>query len=117
MLKRTPSPQIVMAVRSVYEGISQLGPTIAPKVFAQLKPHPLKAQHHHDQLSKRELEVLKLVGQGKNNQEIAQMLYLTEGTVKNYITQILNKLNVRSRTQAALWVQQHLLIDHQHPKH
>lgn len=107
LLKRTPSPQIVSAVRAVYEGISQLGPTIAPKVFAQLKPQPVKAQHVHDQLSKRELDVLKLISQGKNNQEIAQTLYLTEGTVKNYVTQVLQKLNMRDRVQAALWARQH----------
>jgi DNA-binding NarL/FixJ family response regulator len=61
-----------------------------------------------DVLSKRELEVLKLVGEGKNNLEIAQRLHLTEGTVKNYITQILSKLQVRDRVQAALWAQQQL---------
>lgn len=53
--------------------------------------------------------MLKLVGQGKNNQEIAQELYLSEGTVKNYVTQILNNLEMRDRIQAALWAQQNLL--------
>ena len=60
-------------------------------------------------MSKREIEVLKLVGQGKNNQEIAQELHLSEGTVKNYVTQILNKLDMRNRIQAALWTQKNLL--------
>jgi DNA-binding NarL/FixJ family response regulator len=49
------------------------------------------------------------VGEGKNNQEIAQELFLSEGTVKNYITQILNKLEMRDRVQAALWSQRNLL--------
>jgi len=59
-------------------------------------------------LTERESEVLKLISQGKNNREIAQMLYLTEGTVKNYVTQILGRLGLRDRTQAALWAKENL---------
>jgi DNA-binding NarL/FixJ family response regulator len=88
--------------------ITAVGPTIALKVFSQLKPTPAPS-FDLNLLSKREIEVLKVVGQGKNNQEIAQDLYLSEGTVKNYVTQILNKLVMRDRVQAALWAQQHLL--------
>ncbi len=105
LLKRTPSKEIAAAIRAVSQGYSQLGPTIALKVFSRLKPSPHLAQN----LSKREIDVLKLVGQGKNNQEIAQQLYLSEGTIKNYVTQILNKLEMRDRIQAALWSQQNLL--------
>jgi DNA-binding NarL/FixJ family response regulator len=108
LLKRTPSPEIAAAIRSVSQGYSQLGPTIALKVFSQLKsypaPHPAQSS-----LSSREMEVLKLVGQGLNNSEIAQKLYLSEGTVKNYVTQIMSKLEMRDRIQAALWAQQTLL--------
>ncbi|MBE9013850.1 response regulator transcription factor [Pseudanabaenaceae cyanobacterium LEGE 13415] len=107
LLKRTPAPEIAAAVRSVAQGYSQLGPTIATKAFSQLKtpactPVP-------SSLSKREIEVLKLVGEGKNNTEIAQKLYLSEGTVKNHVTQILGKLEMRDRIAAALWAQRHLL--------
>jgi DNA-binding NarL/FixJ family response regulator len=108
LLKRTPSQQIATAIRSVHQGYSQLGPTIAPKVFAQLKPTTNRKIDELDLLSKREIEVLQLVGQGQNNQEIAQTLHLTEGTVKNYITTILSKLGMRDRIQVALWAQQHL---------
>jgi DNA-binding NarL/FixJ family response regulator len=108
LLKRTPSPEIAAAIRSVSQGYSQLGPTIALKVFSQLKsypaPHPAQSS-----LSGRETEVLKLVGQGLNNSEISQKLYLSEGTVKNYVTQIMSKLEMRDRIQAALWAQQTLL--------
>lgn len=52
--------------------------------------------------------LLKLLGKGKKNQEIAQALHLTEGTVKNHITRILGQLKVRDRTQAALWAQKYL---------
>jgi DNA-binding NarL/FixJ family response regulator len=110
LLKRTPAEQIAAAIRSVHQGYSQLGPTIAPKVFAQLKPSAPSPQSEVDtQLSKRQLEVLRLVGQGKNNQEIAQTLHITEGTVKGYINQILRELGARDRIQAVLWAQQHLL--------
>jgi len=109
LLKRTPIKDIAVAIRSVAQGYIHLGPTIGPKVFAQLKtttrsPHPLQ-----DSLSKREIIILKMIGQGKNNAEISQELYLSEGTVKNYVTQILNKLEMRDRTKAALWAQQNLL--------
>ncbi|BDA66961.1 hypothetical protein CAL7716_011270 [Calothrix sp. PCC 7716] len=49
-----------------------------------------------------------LIGKGNNNREIAQKLYLTEGTVKNYVSQILARLGLRDRTQVALWVKQNL---------
>lgn len=110
LLKDTPAVQIAIAIRSVYLGYSQLGPTIAPKVFAQLKPQDrLPAEEIDQLLSKREQEVLSLIGQGRNNQEIAQTLYLTEGTVRNYVTRIMSQLKVRDRVQAALWAKQHLL--------
>ncbi|GAP94104.1 response regulator [Leptolyngbya sp. NIES-2104] len=110
LLKDTPPVQIAIAIRSVYLGYSQLGPTIAPKVFAQLRREDQSLEaDSHPSLSKREQEVLSLIGQGKNNQEIAQTLYLTEGTVRNYVTRIMNQLGVSNRVQAALWAKQHLL--------
>ncbi|MEO0539223.1 MAG: response regulator transcription factor [Cyanobacteria bacterium P01_A01_bin.123] len=111
LLKRTPAEQMAISIRSVYRGYSQLGPTIAPKVFTQAKS-PTKV-HWQKFLSQREFEVLKLVGQGKTNQEIAAHLHLSEGTVKNYITRILQNLNqfdVKDRVQAALWAVQNLDI-------
>jgi DNA-binding NarL/FixJ family response regulator len=110
LLKRTPAEQIAAAIRAVHQGYSQLGPTIAPKVFSRLKPAIVASPESDclNHLSKRQLEVLRLVGQGKNNQEIAQTLHITEGTVKGYINQILRELEVRDRIQAVLWAQQHL---------
>lgn len=107
LLKSTPSAQLADAIRTLYQGYSQLGPTIAPKVFAQLNSPPL-TKNYHQQFSERELEILMLIGKGNNNREIAQKLYLTEGTVKNYVSQILARLGLRDRTQVALWVKQNL---------
>ena len=110
LLKRTPAEQVVATIRSAYLGYSQLSPTIASKVFTQLSPKSSDPKMiDQTQLSKRELDVLKLISQGKNNQEIAQMLHLTEGTVRNYVTRILSKLDLRDRVQAVLWAQQNLL--------
>lgn len=107
LLKRTPAAEIATAIRSVAQGYSQLGPTIALKVFSQLKP-PQQSDGLDHRLSEREIQVLKLIGAGQNNQEIAQALYLSEGTVKNYVTQILSKMDLRDRIQAALWSQKYL---------
>ncbi|MGD1944638.1 MAG: response regulator [Leptolyngbyaceae cyanobacterium] len=109
LLKRTPAPAISAAIRSVAQGYSQLSPTVALKAFSYLKPVSQSSTAAISELSKREAEVLKLIGQGQNNQEIATALHLSEGTVKNYVTQVLNKLEMRDRIQAALWAQKHLI--------
>ncbi len=110
LLKSTPSEQVAAAVRAAYLGYSQLDSAIASRVFSHLKPHSSTFESDdRSLLSPREIEVLKLVGDGKNNQEIARSLHLTEGTVKNYITKILSQLNMRDRVGAALWAQKNLL--------
>jgi DNA-binding NarL/FixJ family response regulator len=109
LLKHTSAEQFAVAIRSVYLGYSQLSPTIAPKVFGLLccesAPTP---SIHQDLLTKREIEVLRLIGDGKANLEIAQTLHLQEGTVKNYVTRIFSQLKLRDRVQAALWAKQNL---------
>jgi DNA-binding NarL/FixJ family response regulator len=118
LLKNTPSQQIASAIRTLYQGHCQLDSTVAAKLFAQLNTPVLSKQKNSQNLerdrftthfSDRELEILKLLGRGKNNREIAQILHLTEGTVKNYITNIFCQLGVHDRTQAALWAKQNLL--------
>lgn len=111
LLKSTPASQLAAAVRMLHNGHFQLGPTIAPKVIAQLRPPlPRSEQENLERLSDRERDILTLIGQGKSNREISQLLHLTEGTVKNYVSQVLGSLGVRDRTQAALWAQQHLKL-------
>ncbi len=110
LLKNTPSQQITAAIRTLDQGHCQLDSTVAAKVFAQINPPVLSKQRdYHHLFSDRELEILKLLGKGKNHREIAQTLHLTEGTVKNYITNIFCQLGVRDRTQAALWAKQNLV--------
>ncbi|MEL6938825.1 MAG: response regulator transcription factor [Cyanobacteria bacterium J06598_1] len=109
LLKSTPATQLADAIRVLSQGGSQLGPTIAPKVFAQINPvGSSQPEDTGSVLSEREREVVSLLGQGKNNKEIAQVLHLSQGTVRNHISRILSELGLRDRTQAALWAQKHL---------
>jgi DNA-binding NarL/FixJ family response regulator len=108
ILKRKPAEEMAMAIRAVNRGYAQLSPEVAPKVFAQIKPIDSTNTSYIDMLSSRELEVLQLVGHGKNNHEISTTLHLSIGTVKNYITQILDKLEMRDRIAAALWAKENL---------
>ncbi|MEL6555706.1 MAG: response regulator transcription factor [Cyanobacteria bacterium J06621_11] len=110
LLKSTPSREVAEAIRNLQRGYSQLGPTIAPKVFSHLSVSAgVDKTDYRSQFSQRELDILELLGQGKSNREIAAALNLTEGTVKNHLTNIFAQLDVRDRTQAALWAHQHLL--------
>lgn len=111
LLKSTSAKQVAIAIRSVQQGYSHLGPTIAPKVFSQVKsPHKASQKSETQiQFSQRELDILKLLGHGHSNREIAETLHLTEGTVKNHMTNIFCQLEVRDRTQAALWAYENLI--------
>ncbi|MEL7350514.1 MAG: response regulator transcription factor [Cyanobacteria bacterium P01_A01_bin.116] len=110
LLKSTPAKQVAIAIRNVYQGYSQLGPTIAPKVFSQVKaPSAAGDKNGAEALfNVRDIEILRLLGQGCSNREIAEALHLTEGTIKNHLTNIFTQLDVRDRTQAALWAHDYL---------
>ncbi|MEO1637437.1 MAG: response regulator transcription factor [Cyanobacteria bacterium J06631_9] len=110
LLKSTPASQLADAIRVLSQGGSQLGPTIAPKVFAQINPvqDSCPTELAAGLLSEREKDVVKLLGQGMSNKEIAQALHLSQGTVRNHVSRILGELGLRDRTQAALWAQRHL---------
>jgi DNA-binding NarL/FixJ family response regulator len=106
LLKDVSSERLVEAVRAAARGESVLQPSVAAKVvarFAELddtvaaRTQPLVVP-----LTDRELEVVRLLAQGRSNREIAAALFLAEGTVKNHVTNVLAKLEARDRTQAAL---------------
>ena len=107
LLKDTPSEELAVAIRAVNKGYTQLGPGIVKKLMTQF----LADQNHRSsppppanlvELTPREKEVLQLIAMGDSNKEIAQKLYISEGTVKNHVTNILNRLDLRDRTQAAI---------------
>ncbi|MEM9155325.1 MAG: response regulator transcription factor [Cyanobacteria bacterium P01_F01_bin.33] len=110
LLKSTPAREVAAAIRHLHRGYSQLGPTIAPKVFSQLKPQVTRAADAvQPEFTDRDREILMLLGRGHSNREIAAVMHLTEGTIKNHLTAIFCQLGVRDRTQAALWAHQYLL--------
>ena len=106
LLKDAPSEKLSEAIRLAARGESFLQPSVAAKVvaeFARLTSKPaMHAKALVEPLSDRELEILRLITDGASNREIAGILFLAEGTVKNHVTNILGKLGVRDRTQAAL---------------
>ncbi len=106
LLKDLSGEELADAVRTVHKGGALIEPSVARRVileFARLHP-PARAigEGLAEPLSERELDVLRLVSVGLSNREIGDKLGLSEGTVKNYVTNVLQKIGVRDRTQAAL---------------
>jgi DNA-binding NarL/FixJ family response regulator len=115
LLKNTPSEDLAVAIKKVDRGEAVLGGEITTKVveeLGRLSKAPGEQHPGSESLSEREMEVLSLVAKGLSNREIAKRLYITEGTVKNHISNVLRKLGFRDRTQAALYAQEHGWIEH-----
>ncbi len=111
LLKDTPSEEIAAAIRAVDRGYTHLAPGMMEKVISGRFNEPeIASPAELADLTPRELEVLKLIAAGANNREIAQKLYISEGTVKNHVTHLLNRLNLRDRTQAAILAKTYLSI-------
>ncbi|MCP4164494.1 MAG: response regulator transcription factor [Chloroflexi bacterium] len=106
LLKAVSSAELAEAIRTVAAGGALIDPSVTRKVvaeFARMAPSTRPTQQELvEPLSDRELDVLRLLAEGFTNKEIAQRLFLAEGTVKNYVTSILGKIGARDRTQAAL---------------
>ena len=105
LLKDAPSENLFAAIRAAARGESFLQPSVTTRVlaeFTRLSDQPASSTTLVEPLSDRELEILRLIASGSSNREIAEALFITEGTVKNHVTNILGKLDVRDRTQAAL---------------
>ncbi|WP_414942413.1 response regulator [Amycolatopsis sp. cmx-11-51] len=105
LLKDVSSTRLVEALVAAKRGESVLQPSVAAKLVARVARLPAetpRAQPLTTPLSDRELEVVRLLADGHSNREIAKTLFLAEGTVKNLVTSVLAKLQVRDRTQAAL---------------
>ncbi len=102
LLKDSGPSQLVEAIHQVYRGEPSLDPAIARKVLSELS-HPPKKPLTAEPLTEREMGVLRLVAQGKSNKEIADSLVITEMTVRTHVSNILGKLHLASRTQAALY--------------
>lgn len=116
LLKDVGSDTLAEAIRAAARGESPLQPRVARKVLQQLAARSPAGRPSRDDRpalepwTERELEVLRLLGTGATNREISQRLSLSEGTVKNYISNILAKAQLRDRTQAALYAVRHGLV-------
>jgi len=102
LLKDSKPEELTRAIRQVYDGESSLHPAIARRVLQELAK-PSKQPPTTDPLTVRELEVLRLIARGLNNDDIARTLVISEPTTRTHVSNILSKLQLASRTQAALY--------------
>ena len=107
LLKDTPSAELSQAIRAVNRGYTQLGPGLFEKTLASHSEISTTIPSELAELTSREQEVLQLIAKGYNNREIAAALYIAERTVKNHVNSILRRLNLRDRTQAAIFANKH----------
>ena len=114
LLKNIPAPDLAQAILAAHSHVYTFDHVVAGKVIAALREsRPMRAPgiadnthataHPSDELTSREMEVLRLIAQGASNREIASVLVVSESTVKAHISSILSRLHVRDRTQAALY--------------
>ena len=106
LLKDMPVEELAQSIRLVDRGYSQMGPGLMEKMLDSMvnsKNDPEIEPPELVELTPREVEVLNLIGTGCTNREIAQQLYIVEGTVKTHVTKILNRLNLRNRAQIAIY--------------
>ncbi|KOU72358.1 LuxR family transcriptional regulator [Streptomyces sp. MMG1533] len=102
LLKDLPAEELAHAVRLAHAGVTQLDSSVARHLTASLPRSGPAAAPPAVALSPRETDILRLLARGHTNREIAARLYLSEGTVKNHVSRILQRLALRDRTQAAL---------------
>lgn len=107
LLKNIPPDRIIQGIKTIHDGNVLIHPDIARKLTGMLRPAsqpvPKSAELEQLGLTPAEKKVVTLIAEGLSNKEIAGQLYLSEGTVKNYVTEILGKLNLRDRTQIAIF--------------
>ena len=102
MLKDATHNQLLQGIRDVAQGLATLYPSIAMRVIRELN-NPTDLMYTTEPLTPRELETLRLISSGLSNQEISQKLFVQESTIAKYVSNILNKLHLANRTQAALY--------------
>ncbi len=113
VLKQIGSGELVMALEKIGRGESLVDPLLMQKVFARVRESSRKAEDESfATLSAQELKILVLVSKGKTNKEIAESVFLSEKTVRNYVSSIFSKLNLATRSEAAAYAVEHRIQDH-----
>jgi DNA-binding NarL/FixJ family response regulator len=110
LLKDADADDVALAVRRAYAGEVHLDPQVARLLATRIRSRKEPALPAHEPLTERELEVLRLVAKGLANKEIAAQLDITERTARTHVSNILGKLDLASRTQAALWAIEHRIV-------
>lgn len=108
MLKTSKASEIANAVRVTYSGQPVLEPEVTGKMMMKMRQK--NDVELHEELTEREMEVLKLIAEGKTNQEIADELFIALKTVKTHVSNILSKLQVQDRTQAVIYAFRHSIV-------
>ena len=113
LLKGTPRETLIAGIKGTAKGDTYVDPSVAGKLFDRIAQGSVPAGPlpRLEMLSDRELDVLRLLGRGLSNEEIAQRLFLSQGTVRNYVSAILGKLGLSDRTQAAVLALRYGLVD------
>lgn len=113
VLKQIGSDDLIIALEKVGRGEALLDPAVTQKVFNRVKEAARSAEDAaFSELTDREIEILAQIADGKSNKEIAAQVFLSEKTVRNYVSTILGKLNLSSRTEAATYAVRHRIQDH-----
>jgi DNA-binding NarL/FixJ family response regulator len=111
VLKDSDSSVLKKAIFNIYHGVIFIQPELAPMLKVKMDEKINAINSLDDELTKREIEVLKLIAEGLFNKEIAYMLAISEKTVKNHVSNIFKKINVSDRTQAAVYAIKNNLVD------
>jgi DNA-binding NarL/FixJ family response regulator len=113
VLKQIGSGELVRALETIGRGQSLIDPALMQKVFARVREASRKAEDEaFATLNDQELKILSLLAKGKTNKEIAAVIYLSEKTVRNYVSSILSKLHLSTRSEAAAYAVTHRVQDH-----
>jgi DNA-binding NarL/FixJ family response regulator len=110
LLKDAAADEVAAAIRDAHDGNVHLDPAVARLLALRLRRRSTE-EETVEPLTEREKDVLRLLGRGRSNKEIAAELFITERTARTYVSNILGKLGLASRTQAALWAVEHHLVD------
>jgi two-component system, NarL family, response regulator LiaR len=111
LLKEAGPDELLAAVQKAAQGETTIHPRVAAKMMRTLQGANAKEENHFDDLSKRELEVLRLVAEGLSNAAIGEALFISEKTVKSHVGNILSKLHLTDRTQAAVYAWRRRLVE------